>query len=183
VLDRALSELSGQPGPSLDDTRVTEARGMLHLAAAQLSARDGREGDVATHLDEATSLAAFTGERNHMLYHFGPTNVAAWRLAVAVESDRGAEEAERFRNQTINLTVFNSADRVSSVHFDLARGYAQAGGPRDVEALRHIDVADRTAPIRVRRDPLTRELVSDLDRRAKRRVWELDSMRRRVGIA
>jgi transcriptional regulator with XRE-family HTH domain len=183
VVDTALAELADEPGPTLTDTRVTEARGMLHLAGAQLAARDGRESDVAVHLEEARSLAAFTGERNHMLYHFGPTNVAAWRLAVAVETDQGPEEAERFAASDVELGIFGSADRVSSVHFDLARAYAQAGGARDGEALRHIDRADRIAPIRVRRDPLTRELVADLDRRAKRRVWELDSLRRRVGIA
>ena len=184
VVDAGLTELSDEPGPTRDDTRVTEARGMLHLAGAQLAARDGRDADITAHLDEAASLAAFTGERNHMLYHFGPTNVAAWRLAVAVETaDQGPEAAERFTSSDVELGVFDSADRVSSVHFDLARAYAQAGGARDGEALRHIDRADRIAPIRVRRDPLTRELVAELDRRARRRVWELDSLRRRVGIA
>lgn len=183
VVDTALSGLASERGPTLSDTRVTEARGMLHLARAHLAARDDRGSDIAAHMDEATSLADFTGERNHMLYHFGPTNVAAWRLAVAVETDRGPEEAERFTYGQVDLGVFGSADRASSVHFDLARAYAQAGGSRDAEALRHIDQADRIAPLRVRQDPLTRELVTDLDRRAKRRVWELDSMRRRIGVA
>lgn len=182
VVDTALGDLSDS-APSLGKTWDTEARGMLHLTAATLAARDGRTGDAETHLDEATDLAAFTGERNHMLYHFGPTNVAAWRLTVAVESDRGAEEAERFAEAPVDFDVLGSADRVASVHFDLARAYAQAGGARDAEALRHIDRADRVAPIRIRQDPLTVELVTDLDRRARRRVWELDSMRRRVGIA
>ncbi len=183
VLAAALDEIGREPGPDRAHTATAEAHGMLHLSAAQLAARRGHIGEADTHLAEAESLARFTGERNHMHYHFGPTNVAAWRLAVAVETDRGPEEAERFGENEVELGVLGSADRVSAVHFDLARAYVQAGGSRDGEALRHIDLADRTAPIRVRRDPLTRELVSDLDRRAKRRVWELDSMRRRVGIA
>ena len=183
VLATALDEIGKEPGPDREHTATAETHGMLHLSAAHLAAREGHIGDADMHLGEAESLARFTGERNHMRYHFGPTNVAAWRLAVAVETDRGPEEAERFSDGAAVLSVLGSADRVSAVHFDLARANAQAGGLRDAEALRHIDMADRIAPIRVRQDPLTRELIADLDRRAKRRAWELDSMRRRVGIA
>ncbi|OLT20748.1 hypothetical protein BJF78_09305 [Pseudonocardia sp. CNS-139] len=99
-----------------------------------------------------------------------------------METDRGPEAAERLA-PLIDLSTLGSADRVAAVHFDLARAYAQAGGARDTEALRHADLADRAAPVRVRQDPLTRELIEALDRRAKRRLWELDSLRHRVGIA
>lgn len=40
----------------------------------------------------------------------------------------------------------------------------------------------RIAPQRIRSDPLARDLVLTLDRRARRRVWELDSLRNRFGI-
>jgi hypothetical protein len=42
--------------------------------------------------------------------------------------------------------------------------------------------ADRIAPTRIRNDPIARELVLTLDRRARRRAWELDSLRNRFGI-
>jgi transcriptional regulator with XRE-family HTH domain len=164
------------------DTSAAEARGMLHLIAAHVAARKGEISDAETHLDEAGSLAHFTGEKNFMLCHFGPSNVAAWKLANAVETNRGPETAERLA-PVLDLRALGSPDRVAAVHFDLARAYAQAGGARDGEALRHIDQADRTAPVRIRQDPLTRELIEDLDRRAKRRTWELDSLKNRVGIA
>jgi hypothetical protein len=64
----------------------------------------------------------------------------------------------------------------------LARAWAQAEGPRDGEAIRHLDQADRLAPVRIRNDPIARDLVVTLDRRAPRRVWELDSLRRRFGV-
>lgn len=178
----ALAEVPDTASRTAQDTSAAEARGMLHLIAAHLAARNGDLGDAETHLDEADSLASFTGERNFMLCHFGPSNVAAWKLANAVETDRGPETAESLA-PVIDLTTLGSPDRVAAVHFDLARAYAQAGGSRDVEALRHIDLADRVAPVRVRQDPLARELIEDLDRRAKRRVWELDSLKNRVGIA
>jgi transcriptional regulator with XRE-family HTH domain len=177
-----LIELSSQPGPTPGSTVIAEACGMLHLSAALVSARDGRTGDASTHLTEARSLAEHTGERNHVRFHFGPANVAAWDLSIAVETDRGPEAAERFAATPIDLSVFDSRDREVSVHFDLARAWSQAEGARDGDALRALDTADRIAPVRVRNDPLARDLVLTLDRRARRRVWELDSLRNRFGI-
>ncbi len=65
---------------------------------------------------------------------------------------------------------------------DLARACAQAEGARDGEAIGHLDAADRLAPQYVRPDPMARELVAELDRRARRGIWELDSLRNRFGI-
>jgi transcriptional regulator with XRE-family HTH domain len=75
VCAQALRDISALPGPTKEDTTTAEACGMLHLTTALIAARDGRTGDVATHLAEARSLAAHTGERNHMRYYFGPTTV------------------------------------------------------------------------------------------------------------
>jgi hypothetical protein len=69
------------------------------------------------------------------------------------------------------------------LHFDFARVLAQEDGPRDGDAIRHLDTADRIAPQRIRSDPLAGDLVLDLDRRARRRVWELDSLRNRFGVS
>jgi hypothetical protein len=52
----------------------------------------------------------------------------------------------------------------------------------DADVIRHLDTADRTAPQRIRNDPIARDLVLTLDRRAKRQAWELDSLRNRFGI-
>lgn len=155
---------------------------MLHLTTALIAARDGRTDDVATHFAEARSLARHTGERNHMRYHFGPTNVAAWELGLAVESGTGPDAAERFATAPIDLSVFDSPGRVAYVHFDVARAWAQAEGPHDQEAIRALDAADRLAPQRLRNDPIARDLVLALDRRAPRRVWELDSLRNRFHL-
>ncbi|MGH3904596.1 MAG: helix-turn-helix domain-containing protein [Pseudonocardiaceae bacterium] len=183
VCGATLREISVFPGPTPDDTRVAEACGMLHLTTALIAARDGRPGDVDTHFAEARSLAAHTGERNHMHYHFGPTNLAAWELGLAVEAGTGPDAAERFAATPIDLSVFASKGRVAYVHFDVARAWAQAEGPHDQEAIRALDAADRLAPVRLRNDPLARDLVLTLDRRAPRRVWELDSLRNRFGLS
>jgi hypothetical protein len=80
------------------------------------------------------------------------------------------------------LDTLASKDRIAALHFDLARSWAQAEGDRDGEALRALDTADRLAPLRIRNDPIARDLVFTLDRRARRRVWELDSLRNRFGV-
>lgn len=182
VCTDALSEISALPGPTPDDTRVAEARGMLLLTAGLWAARDGRGEDTAAHLAEVRELAAHTGERNHLRFHFGPTNVAAWELGLAVESGAGPEAAERFIIAPIDFSVLASKEREADVTFDLARAWAQAGGARDGEVLRALDAADRIAPVRVRNDPIARDLVLTLERRARRRVWELDSLRNRFGV-
>lgn len=155
---------------------------MLLLTAGLWAARDGRDGDTAAYLMEAADLAEHTGERNHLRFHFGPTNVAAWELGLAVESGTGPDVAERFVAAPIELSTLASKEREADITFDLARAWAQAEGSRDGEALRALDAADRLAPLRIRNDPIARDLVLTLDRRAKHRVWELDSLRNRFGV-
>ncbi|MBV9139643.1 MAG: hypothetical protein JO115_01750 [Pseudonocardiales bacterium] len=72
--------------------------------------------------------------------------------------------------------VLASAGRRSHLHLDIARGWAQAGGERDGEAIRHLGTAGRIAPTRIRNDPIARDLVLTLAERAQRRMRELDSL-------
>jgi hypothetical protein len=114
--------------------------------------------------------------------HFGPTNVAGWELSIAAENGGGPDAAERFVAAAPDLSVLGSKCREGYVRFALARCWSQAEGARDGEALRALDTADRLAPVVVRNDPIARNLVLTLDRRAKRQVWELDSLRHRFGV-
>jgi transcriptional regulator with XRE-family HTH domain len=182
VAASVLGKISGLPGPTPSDTKVAEACGILHLTSALVAARDGRGDDISTHLTEARTLAAHTGERNHLRYHFGPTNVAGWELSIAAEHGGGPAAAERFTAAATDLSILGSKCREGYIRFTLARCWAQAEGSRDGEALRALDAADRLAPVVIRNDPIARDLVVTLDRRAKRQVWELDSLRNRFGI-
>ncbi len=179
VLADAQAVVEPEADPTGADVRAAEALGMTHLLAAQLAVRDRRPGDAETHLTEAADLARATGERTTLAWHFGPANVAAWSLAIAVERGEGPRHAERLDADPVTPT---SAGRRSRLHLDLARGYAQAEGSKDTEAIRHLDTAERIAPTRIRNDPLARDLVLTLERRARRRVWELDSLAHRFGI-
>jgi hypothetical protein len=182
MLDHALDDAQHLTTIRDDDTLGAETFGLLHLMGAHFAAQDGDATAAADHLDEAARVAMLTGERNGLRQHFGPTNVNVWRVSIGAELARGPEVAERVEREPIDLDILGSKDRVAALHFDLARSWAQAEGDRDHEAIRHLDTADRIAPSRIRNDPIARDLVLILDRRARRRVWELDSLRNRFGI-
>jgi hypothetical protein len=135
-----------------------------------------------THLAEADRIAKQIGECNSMRMHFGPTNAILWRLAVGIELDEGGRAYEEVTRASPDIAVLQSKDRAAALHFDLARALVQDGVQRDAEAIRHLDTADGLAPTRIRNDPIARELVRVLDRRARRQVWELESLGNRFGI-
>ena len=182
VLSEGIDDLTPAVMLSRAGPLAAELAGMMHLQQARAAARQQRTDDAHTHLNEAAQLAARVGERNGMQLHFGPTNVAAWRVSIGVELAEGARVYEEATATPIDIDALGSRERSSSMHFDLARVLAQEGGARDGEAIRHLDTADRIAPQRIRSDPIARNLVMTLERRARRRVWELDSLRNRFGI-
>jgi transcriptional regulator with XRE-family HTH domain len=182
VTDRTLAELAAEPGPTAQETRVAEARGMLHLHASMLAARE-HDSAAETHLQEAWSLAEHTGERNHLQFHFGPTNLAIWELAIGLENGLGPSAAQRFLTRKVDLSAIGSRGRESSAAFDLARAWSAGGGKYDERAYRALDQADRLAPVQLRSDPVARDLGRALKRRARRRVWELDSLLSRLGVS
>jgi len=168
--------------PGAEDTAGAEMAGMVHLGSALLGARAADRDAAAGHLSEAAALATRTGERNTQLQHFGPVNVALWKVALAVELGEGPEAADAADANPIPVGLLGSTLRSANLSLDLARGWAQAGGGRDDRAIRALDAADRAAPTFVRNHPLARELLSDLYGRARRQRWELDSLRRRFNI-
>jgi transcriptional regulator with XRE-family HTH domain len=183
---RVLTEGIDELGPSAclrgADTLPAEMLGMMHLASAQCAARGNQHDDAYAHLAEAGEIAVWVGECNGMRMHFGPTNVALWRLAVGIELGEGGRAYELATRKPLDVAALNSRERSAALCFDLARALVQDGPNRDAEAIRHLDTADRLAPTRIRHDPIARELVVTLDRRAPRRVWELDSLRHRFGV-
>jgi transcriptional regulator with XRE-family HTH domain len=182
MLDRALDDARQLTTIRDGDTLGAETFGLLHLMGAHFAARDSDAAAAADRLDEAGRIALLTGERNGLQQHFGPTNVNVWRVAIGAELGQGPAVAERVEREPIDLNTLGSKDRIAALHFDLARSWAQAEGDRDNEAIRHLDTADRIAPTRIRNDPIARDLVLTMDRRARRRVWELDSLRNRFGV-
>jgi transcriptional regulator with XRE-family HTH domain len=183
TLTRALdSDTSAAVDPDREDPAAAQMVGMVHLGSALLGARSGDRDMVETHLAEAEALATRTGERNLQLQHFGPVNVALWRVALTVELGDGPRAAEAAEADRIPVEVLGSRLRAANLSLDIARGWWQAGGDRDEQAVRALDAADWAAPTLVRNHPLARELLDDLYGRVRRPMWELDSLRRRFGM-
>ncbi|HEY6421666.1 MAG TPA: helix-turn-helix transcriptional regulator [Pseudonocardiaceae bacterium] len=182
MLTQAIDDFSPSVQLATSDTTVAEMVGLMHLTFAQTAARSKLSDDAHAHLDEAERIAQQVGERNALRRHFGPTNVAAWRVAVGVELNEGARAYADATSLPINVQALGSSERISALHLDFSRALAQEGGQRDWDALRHLDAADRIAPQLIRSDPMARDHFTTLDRRAPRRVWELDSLRNRFGL-
>jgi hypothetical protein len=183
VLTKGIDELAPSARLRSEDTLPAEMLGLLHLEQAQRAARDQQGDDAHAHLAEAEEIAARIGERNGMGMHFGPTNCAVWRLAVGVELGEGGRAYELATRMPLDVAALSSQGRSAALYFDLARALVQDGPNRDAEAIRHLDTADRLAPTWIRNDPIARDLLLTLDRRARRQVWELDSLRNRFGVA
>ncbi|MGH3776647.1 MAG: helix-turn-helix domain-containing protein [Pseudonocardiaceae bacterium] len=179
----ALAELETIADPSAADTGAAEMLGMHLLLAAKLAARAGRAGDARDHLDQARALAERTGERNTATLHFGPTNVALWTLSVGADLGEGPRAYEQAHPDRVGVERLHSRSRTGCYHFDLARALAQDGEARHDEAVRHLDLADQAAPVRMRNHPIARELTAELVQRAHRQLREVGSLLDRFGLA
>jgi transcriptional regulator with XRE-family HTH domain len=182
LLSQAIDDFSPSIQLAAPDTTVAQMVGLMHLTSAQTAARSGSSDDAHGHLDEAGRIAQGVGECNALRRHFGPTNVAAWRLAVGIELSEGARAYADATSLQIDVQALGSSERTSALHLDFSRSLAQENGQRDWHAIRHLDTADRIAPQLIRPDPIARDLALTLDRRAPRRVWELESLLNRFGL-
>ncbi len=161
--------------------------GELNLLAATTLSTLRNPLDAADHLAIATDIATHTGETTSLYLNFGPTNVGIHRVSTAVElrdGGKAVEIAQRERADLFAIPSINSVGRQATYFADLGRGLAQMGR-RDQEALRALRTAERLAPQRIRTNPMVREVVAHMLRRARREAGgrELRGMAYRMGIA
>ncbi|GAB7032438.1 helix-turn-helix transcriptional regulator [Streptomyces sp. NPDC021749] len=132
--------------------------GQLHLGAAILAARDGREDDVTGHLDEAQRIADRTGPVEQALWvSFGPANVTLHRVAALSEMDKYAEAVQAAGGADLSTLP---PSRVGHHHADVARAQMWSGRPDDAYAsLRR---ARTVAPQQTRYSPVVRQTMEDL---------------------
>lgn len=183
VLTEAVNNLDPAAPSVGPETLSLEVYGLLHLTSALQAARAGNEQQAEAHLDEADAIANRTGERNSLRQHFGPTNTRVWRLSIGADLGHGVLAYDRARSTGVDIAVLGSKNREAAWHFDLARALSQAGGRHDREAVEHLDRADRIAPNRMRLDPIARELVGSLGRRAQATTWTIKSLSNRFGVS
>ncbi|MGH3871959.1 MAG: hypothetical protein ACRDSR_10670 [Pseudonocardiaceae bacterium] len=118
VLSQAIDDFAPSIQLTASDTTVAQMVGLMHLTSAQTAARSGSSGDAHSHLDEADRIARRVGERNALRRHFGPTNIAAWRLAVGIGLSEGARAYADTTSLPIDVQALGSSERTAVLHLD-----------------------------------------------------------------
>lgn len=137
--------------------------GALVLRGAIAAARSEDHDRAHTLLNEADQVATHLGtDRNLYWTAFGPTNVAAHRVAVAVElGDAGT--AVRLAAK-VDLTKLELPERKAMLLLDTARAYSQWGKwERAFDSIRH---AERYAPEEIRTRPAVQAMIDELVQRS-----------------
>ncbi|PRY14763.1 hypothetical protein CLV70_1684 [Pseudosporangium ferrugineum] len=147
--------------------------GALLLRGAVAAARLGDISQAHRLLDDAEHAATRLGaDRNVCWTAFGPTNVAAHRVAIAVESGDAGTAVRLAR--TVDLRQMKLPERKAMLLLDAARAFTQWG--KCDQALECVQRAEQQAPEEVRSRPAVQQLVLDIVQRspasAKRRAQE-----------
>lgn len=160
---------------------AAQVYGMLHLISGLLAARFEDRPLSDDHLAEADRLAVRTGEGNAFQLHFGPTNVAMWRVEAAVELGEGPRGQQIAT--AVDPSVLASPTREADFCLVLGRGLAQReDGARDREALRLFLRAERLSSHKVHNDPLVRGIVAGMASRDRSGNADLRSFAQRIGV-
>lgn len=153
--DRAGADLEGS-----DAETASEVRGFLHLARAHHLA--GLKDQVAAedHLDEATRIAAHTGETTSWDLAWGPSNVGLWRMAYQLDTGRPHEAL-----LTAGGVAVAELPAVRQVYFWLDMARAMVAAERERDAVRMLSTAERVGPQHTRSSTAAREIARGLLRR------------------
>lgn len=162
--DLARAELDSVSVPT-NSPESMQVEGMLALSRSLLAAADKRPADVAAALDYAGELAERTGEGNAYWMGFGPTNVALWRMAAALEA--GDHERTATIAKRVNPQVHPNRSRQAAYWLDYGRALARVRGRHD-EAVMALHRAETISPLHLYRNPFAREALAGLLTRTRR---------------
>ncbi len=155
--------------------------GALHLAAATAAAASFDRTTTESLLATARSIAARTGEANHMGTAFGPVNVAIHAISASLRL--GDPRTATQTGEVLDLAAMPAGlvGRRTQVNLDLARAYAMTR--KDAAAVNLLLAAERLSPQLVRYDPATRDVLTELLRREHRPSTPgLRPLARRAGV-
>jgi len=174
----AAEALSGH----LDDLDAVQACGMLHLSAALAAAVQADPETAATHLAEASTLAARMDTQVGRWAHlwFGRPNVGVWATSIAVELDEPGQVVQVAQTVRPELLPPN---RQAVFWAEVGRTLALERATRE-QGIGLLRRAEQVAPQRIRHDFFVREAVAHLLRQARydAGAGELRGLARRLGI-
>lgn len=160
-------------------TERTAMSGQLHLGAAVIAARNGDRDTALGHLGQANLAASRTGEVPKLRWvSFGPTNVAAHRVAALAElrDYNGAVETA----STMQIPADWPSSRTGRHLVEVANAELWTG--RNDAAFRSLLKARKVAPQQTRYDFTVRETVSALVRAQRSTPDTLSNLAQWVGI-
>ncbi|MFD2417735.1 helix-turn-helix domain-containing protein [Amycolatopsis pigmentata] len=176
LLANARAQLEPELGTASPATWSTW--GNLHLKSGLAAARAGDADTADAHLAEAQQAATHTGERDDYRLAFGPTNVAIWSVALAVEQRDGTKAITRAHDVHFHPTT--PPERIGHHWIDLARGHQLHGNRhKALQALQH---ARHTSPQQTRYHPQVRETITTLATQDRYRTNTLANLARWAGI-
>ncbi|MGH3593158.1 MAG: helix-turn-helix domain-containing protein [Pseudonocardiaceae bacterium] len=162
--DLALAELDATTVPT-NSQESMQLAGMLALSRSLVAAADNRAADVQAPLELAGELAERTGEGNAYWMGFGPTNVGCWRMAAAVEIGDHELVAAIAEGLHPERHPHRGSQALYWVHY--GRALSRLRGRRD-DAVMALRRAELISPHQVQRDPLARDILSELRARTHR---------------
>ncbi|MQA16118.1 MAG: helix-turn-helix domain-containing protein [Pseudonocardiaceae bacterium] len=151
-----------RPQMAESDPNALSLYGMLHLRTAVAAARYQDRPTAVELINRAQAAAQQLGEdANYWQTGFGPTNVQLHRLSAALDLEDVDYVVDH--GPGVNIEHLPTERGVSHL-IDLARALSLVA--RDAEALDYLLTAERAAPQLVRHNPVVRETVKSLQRRA-----------------
>lgn len=170
----------------MDENRVRELYGVLHLNAAMAAAVMGDADGAGDHLREASDTACRVADPAGCGWadlNFNRTNVQFWEVATTVEL--GNLDRVPSLSDTIRPEAMASWSRQAAYFVDLGRALA-ADKSRRGEAVTALTRAESLAPVQTRTDIWVRETVTSLLARSRRDETtgrELRGLAYRIGLA
>lgn len=150
------------PQMAVGDPAALSLYGMLHLRTAMAAARHQDRPTANELIGVATTAAEQLGkDANHWQTGFGPTNVELHRLSAALDLGDVSYVADRAADVRVDHLP---TERRVSHWIELARALSLTA--RDDEALHHLRNAEGQAPELVRHNPVVREMLKAMYRRA-----------------
>jgi transcriptional regulator with XRE-family HTH domain len=180
-LGQAELESIALPPTTADTAGLVSQVIVTHALAAVLN---GRPGDVAAPVEAAVELAerfGETGATDSLGFLFGPVDAGIFRMWLALEADEPDQAVSIARDVAPERHPFP----VNRAHYwiQYGRALARLRGRRD-DAVRALRMAEDIFPVKVRRDPLVREVIATLLPGTRRDAIgvELRGMAHRAGL-
>ncbi|MGW1344255.1 helix-turn-helix domain-containing protein [Kribbella sp. NPDC002412] len=171
-----LMSLTGSDAPD-----AVSLAGSLWLISSVIAARRTDRATANERLATAGQLGDLLAhEGNHWWTAFGPTNVQIHRASVAAEFGDPYDVLRAATEIDSEAMPAGLQGRRSRLHIDLA--WAQTQAKNDMEAILHLQQAERVAPELIRYHTIARELVRELLRRSRKPTPALTAIATRAGV-